>query len=542
MVQERREKVSSAVQPGEIRLAAEASPVSGARARARRGVSAWLVPDIALLTAAFSLFFCLFLFEAPWKLFRDSDTGWHIVTGERILATGELPRNDPYSFTRAGEPWFAWEWGADVIMGLAHRAGGPRGVALLYLTAIAACTWLWFRLHWAAGGDFLLACAMAAPLLSTVNLHWLARPHVLSWVLALAALWYAERVPARFAWRQALGIALATAIWANVHGSFFFAPAIAMAYAAHHSLRPLIWDLDRSTEWARARWFALAALASALGSLINPYGWQLHAHVARYLAGGELLARVGEFQSFNFHAEGSAQILVGLGLAAIGGVLALGQKNIAHCLLTAALLAMALRSARALPVSALLLLPLANGAITEALGGWRGLRPGLRRRLDAVLRYSANLRTLDRGFHGAALVPVLLLLAVVALRIPGLAKTVGFPQDQFPVLAAAHVERLPAAARLLAPDMYGGYLIYRFQGARKVFFDGRSDFYGIGFMKDYIKLVQVRPGWQEQMKRFGFTHALLPNEYSLLAALEQAGWRRMHRDKVATLLEGPSAN
>ena len=72
-----------------------------------------------------------------------------------------------------------------------------------------------------------------------------------------------------------------------------------------------------------------------------------------------------------------------------------------------------------------------------------------------------------------------------------------------------------------------------------MFFDGRSDFYGAKFMKDYIRLMQVRPGWKQQLERWGFSHALLPNDYSLVAALEEAGWRRLYQDGVATLLERP---
>ena len=77
----------------------------------------WCVPDLAFATACVTLFYCLFLFQGYQKLFRDSDAGWHIRTGEAILATGTLPRTDPYSFTRAGQPWFAWEWLADVAVG-----------------------------------------------------------------------------------------------------------------------------------------------------------------------------------------------------------------------------------------------------------------------------------------------------------------------------------------------------------------------------------------------------------------------------------------
>ena len=109
----------------------------------------------------------------------------------------------------------------------------------------------------------------------------------------------------------------------------------------------------------------------------------------------------------------------------------------------------------------------------------------------------------------------------------------------FPVKAASEVEKLRANARLLAPDLFGGYLIYRFAGERKVFFDGRSDFYGVDYMKDYLKLIEVRPGWRDELAKRAFTHALLPNRYSLIPALETAGWHKLYSDDVATLLAAP---
>ena len=83
----------------------------------------------------------------------------------------------------------------------------------------------------------------------------------------------------------------------------------------------------------------------------------------------------------------------------------------------------------------------------------------------------------------------------------------GFPADTFPVAAYPHI---PAGARLFAPDKFGGYLIYRSNGTLKVFFDGRSDLYGADFLKQYSRLVQVRPGWRAYWETFHFTHALLP--------------------------------
>jgi hypothetical protein len=45
------------------------------------------------------------------------------------------------------------------------------------------------------------------------------------------------------------------------------------------------------------------------------------------------------------------------------------------------------------------------------------------------------------------------------------------------------------------------------------------------------------PAWRAQLDEFGFTHALLPNQYSLIPALQQLGWKEIYRDGTATLLE-----
>jgi len=57
-------------------------------------------------------------------LLTDGDTGWHIRTGELVLASGQAPLVDHFSFTRAGQPWFAWEWLSDVILARAFAWRG----------------------------------------------------------------------------------------------------------------------------------------------------------------------------------------------------------------------------------------------------------------------------------------------------------------------------------------------------------------------------------------------------------------------------------
>jgi hypothetical protein len=74
--------------------------------------------DIAFLLPAGLLFFKL---GGTKTLFADGDTGWHIKTGEWILQHGRGPTQDLFSYTKPGQPWFAWEWGWDVLFALIHN-------------------------------------------------------------------------------------------------------------------------------------------------------------------------------------------------------------------------------------------------------------------------------------------------------------------------------------------------------------------------------------------------------------------------------------
>ena len=95
----------------------------------------WLMPNLAMLAATVTLFYSLFFFGGYQAFFHDSDAGWHIRTGQQILQSGILPRTDPFSFTAASKPWFAWEWLADITVGTIYQFAGLAGVALFYASA-----------------------------------------------------------------------------------------------------------------------------------------------------------------------------------------------------------------------------------------------------------------------------------------------------------------------------------------------------------------------------------------------------------------------
>ena len=60
----------------------------------------WFAPDLAMTFALLTLLALFFMFKGLTALFGDTDTGWHIRNGERILASGSLPHADPFSFSK----------------------------------------------------------------------------------------------------------------------------------------------------------------------------------------------------------------------------------------------------------------------------------------------------------------------------------------------------------------------------------------------------------------------------------------------------------
>ena len=251
-----------------------------------------------------------------------------------------------------------------------------------------------------------------------------------------------------------------------------------------------------------------------------------------YLSNSALLDQITEFQSFNFHQPGASRVILALTICFAGAFTALAVRRPERFLLSLVLTAMALRSIRVLPLAALLVMPLANGSITAVLSSAADLRSTLRRWLSDALNYGDRLQQIERGCHGLALAPMFALLVFLAIR-----HDAGFAARDAPVAAASMIAPLPAETRILSTDSFGGYLIYRFRGERKVFFDGRSDFYGSGFLDGYMRLISARPGWRGELDRWHFTHALLPPDCALIPALEEAiGWRELYRDHTAVLL------
>lgn len=112
--------------------------------------------DFAFLMPVFFLFAGM---GGAKTLLGDGDTGWHVRTGEWILSHGRVPNKDLFSFTKTGQPWFAWEWLWDVIFAWLHQHWGMASVVVASVLVISATSALVFRLSFKKCGNPLIALA-----------------------------------------------------------------------------------------------------------------------------------------------------------------------------------------------------------------------------------------------------------------------------------------------------------------------------------------------------------------------------------------------
>jgi hypothetical protein len=513
----------------ESRVIAEPSlaAVSEAGQARTARVRSWLLPSLSDVLF-FVLLSILFMSGSGWsELLADSDTGWHIRTGEYILRAHTVPVWDLFSYTDPGTHWYAWEWLADVLFAALHQAAGLKGVVLFSGAVICLTMIILFRHIMWRGASLHVAVVLTIFIAQTLRFHYLARPHIFTTLFGVIALWVLDRDwsrPSRAVWM----LVPLTVLWTNVHGGFLILIVALGCFAVSGLLR---------REVRRFARYSILGVACAAATLVNPYGWQLHIHIWEYLRSDWLMRNIDEFQSPLFR-QGSIlpfEILLILGLVCTWELLRTRRYHEALLLIFWA--HEALTSARHITIFAVVVAPMAARQLSLLWDEWT--QSSTRRSVKGVLRdLMIDMSPASRST--SIWVPVFLLL--LASGLWGVKWPADFP-SKFPTeLLARNASLLNGPGRenvrMLSPDAWGGYLDYKFYPNRRVFIDGRSDYYGLTILKEYISVRAAGDNWQELAARYGWQFALIPPDWALSRALKQSpDWILRDQDNVALLFE-----
>jgi hypothetical protein len=455
-------------------------------------------------------------------LSSDSDPHMHWALGEHMLATGRVLRADVFSHTAFGRSFVAKDWLAQVLMALAGRVAGLYGLCVLAALVIASTYALLQRQLIREGGGVLAATALALLAAWAGVIHWLARPHVITLLLAL--LW--NGALRRFERDLRVGplaaaLAVLMLLWANLHGAFLMGFAILGAYwlGALLEWRWLRDTAGRGTARRKLVALSLVGLLSLAASGINPNGFKLHQHNIRFLGSDYMMGLLKEHRPPDFLSPDFLGCLGWLVIMAVAVIAGWRRLRASSVLLLLSWTYFGLRSARNLPLLAILSAPIVADAVASLS----------RNRLRAL---AGRLGVLQEHCRGWPVVVVATLAFVVLVPHP-----TAMPRDHWPLAAVDFIRANPDRfrGRMMNDHFWGGYLMKALPD-HMVFVDARVDFFGEQLVRDYVAIVTLQPGWKGKLEQYEIGWTLFPAAHPINRALSlSSDWRQVYADGVAAI-------
>jgi hypothetical protein len=497
-----------------------------AAVRRQSAAARWFTPSLAdVIFGALLLWLLLFTIRSDGSigLLLDSNTGYHIRTGDFILEHKTIPYGDIFSFSKAGQPWFAWEWLCAVLFALLYGAGGMKSLAIFCGAVIALSNLVLLRHMIWRGANALVAIGVLHLVIAASSLHYLARPHVFTFLFLAICLWLIDQDRQRPSARIWMLVPI-TVVWVNMHGGFL-ALLVSLGIVAVGSALEGAWTV--------ARRYALLMAACLAGSGVNPYGFAVHSHAIRFLKEKWIVDLVQEYQSPRFGSPESHYFEILLFAAVTLSVWLLSRKQIASALLVLAWTHAALTSMRHIPIFGFVIAPFLAREVTQLWDRWvYHARPGSTRAiLDALAaEHTAGLQR--NSLWAPALVIALVLFS------SGWSWPTDFPDARYPAALASKNAGLISGSRIFTTDAWADYLTFRFYPRQRIFVDGRCDFFGKEMSEEYVQILKGHYGWESLMKRYDLNVALIPTQSALASLLRvNPEWRIAAEDSQAILFQ-----
>jgi hypothetical protein len=476
------------------------------------------------LRRTFTTILFLGLFIMTMRPIADPDFWWHLRTGQFISDTHDIPRTDPFSFTKAGETWIAHEWLADLGIFKIFQLGGYGAlififsliITVAFLTAYLRCT-VESR-PYVAGFILLLGAISTAP-------TWGVRPQMISLFFTSLFLFLLDRYWHDRNYKLLIPIPFITLLWVNLHAGYFLGLAILGIFIVGGVIEILLAETSRGEEPrdipALKSIFLLCGclVACMLAALGNPNGFHILIYPFQTLFSPSMQKLIQEWFSPNFH-QMMWQPLAWFILALIGiGMVSKKQIKPTYIILTLVFGYAALRSMRNIPIFIVTAIPVLSDQICFMVN------------IPSETRFPNRLVRLTTPF-------ILICMAVIASLhfIQVVQEQSSTEAEIYPKAAVDWLLKNKPARNLFNTYDWGGYLIWRTYPTYRVFIDGRADVYGDKFIFDFVNIYHAEAGWEDTLNQQG-VHTILVESNSPLATIirRQPEWHIAFEDITSVI-------
>ncbi len=476
------------------------------------------------------------IFTMATRVPTDTDTWWHLRSGEYIVRTHSIPRHDVFSHTVAGRPWIDHGWLAQIAIYLLFAAFGYAGLGL----ALAAVVTLAFGFVFLQSEENLYLRAFVTVLAAiTSAVVWIARPQIVSFLLT-AVFSYILYLYKRRGRNYLFLLPLLTVLWVNVHGAFITGFILLGCYVLGEVLNNLSGHTDdRILSCSEVTFLVKVSLIALLVIIINPNTYQMYLYPFKTVGIGALRDYIQEWASPDFHQFHLHPFIwmVLLTLAAVG--LSRRRIDFTDLLLTAFFCYMALWAGRNIALFALVTAPVLMRHGAEAMRTlWEAIRTY---DVERGVLGQLGRKQLAPGSWLTALNWLLLILvaSLCAIKVYQPLRpevNLAAQKEYLPVEAVQFIRANDLPGPMFNSYNWGGYLLWHLYPDYPVFIDGRTDLYDDEFIREYVKVALARPGWPEVLDRYGVNFILVESDGILAAFLaEGEEWRCIYADDIAAI-------
>jgi tetratricopeptide (TPR) repeat protein len=450
----------------------------------------------------------IYAFLAGLRTIKDYDLGWQMATGRWVVQHHHPPPVEAFSYIAQGN-WI-YPVGAGLIFYGAYLLGG---FALISWIGAAAC----------CGSVALLlrrgsAVSAAIAIVAVPLIAWRTAPRadmftVVLFAAFLSLLWENYETGRARLWL----LPVLMVAWVNLHLGFSAGIVLVGMYVVTELLESVFGAERRRAAFARLRRAFPWLLATAVATLVNPWGWDVYRALVRQ-------QRVIPYHQAWFREWQS----IPLGLNVIYSLPLRDPGGMVYLLLAIAVVAGAIALLRDRPGAGLLLLGATVPAVryvrmdgvfscvVVVIGGYV---------LSQVMPQVAAWIAKPKIRSTLAVTATALLVLLVSVRCFDLVTNRYYLRTQeestfgaglgwwFPERAAAFIERQQLPAEVFSTYTEGGYLSWRLGPARRDYIDGRGIPFGLERIQREIELRQSPPDsalWQEEVSRYNINTVLLP--------------------------------
>jgi hypothetical protein len=445
----------------------------------------------------------------------DPDIWWHLKTGEWITQHRAVPRADPFSYTRAGQPWIAHEWLSELMIYGLYRMAGLGGLIIVF--AVIHCAAFFLLYLRCADNRFVSGSITLWGALATATL-WGVRPQMIS--LLLASLWLlilerSERNQTLLWWTLPI-----LTLWVNLHAGFALGLVILSLFLLGELFEKMLAP-SFSTSNARLRALSGTLFLNLLLVPLNPNGTKMFWYPLATLRSKAMQSSIDEWASPNFHRGDQWPFL--LLLLATLVTLAWSRTRVRprDVLLLSISAFAGLSSVRMTPFFVLVTVPILSRSLGCRLG----------RERSSIHQRPAGVAVLNG-------VLVLAVAGFVSLHLAQLIRRQ--PQAEaahYPVGAVAYLAAHPLAGPIFNHYDWGGYLIFKLYPVTRVFIDGRADLYGDHLMEQRAASYYLMDDWQQPLSEWKIRTVIVPADAPLATGLRSApGWMVSYEDSKSVIL------